>query len=143
MAIDGKAEIDLPAMLALADKKYTDTIAASEAQLPSLREELNQALVANGQAVAGPGTGEDINSIDVDALSEDLNNALASRDKRLSQQQRDRMQEIVRIRGAIRDIKFIMHQAHFMRGVLMGKFGAERKDDEGVPHLKCVSFACR
>ena len=113
---------------------------ATEAQFPALREELNKALIANGDAAIGPGSGEDLGAIDVDAMSDDLSSALASKDKKISQHQRDRLQNIVRVRSAMRDLKFILHHAHFMRGVLMGKLGAVLKGDEGPFLLR--PFVC-
>jgi hypothetical protein len=100
---------------------------------------------------AAAGTADD--AIDIDALAaEDLSADDMSADessvdeavvtvgakkkkkgkKKLTQQERDRVAELLRLRAGIREYQLVMHQALFMKGVLYGKKGEESKALEGM-----------
>ena len=123
--------LDIPLLLTQIERLYNTCIDIAEDQLPILRAELEKLLVANSSGAVG--TEED--AIDVDAMSADdlsLDGAANGRGKKMSQQQRDRVQEVLRIKGAVRDVQLTLHQAWFMKGMLYGMQGEDSKALEGT-----------
>lgn len=130
--------LDIPATLLQVERLYDSAIDMAQAQLPALREELNRLLVANGDKAAS--SEDDIIDVDADESSDDASGP-SNRDnqRRMTQHQRDRLQDIQRMRAAIRDVKLTLHQAWFMKGLMFGKKGPECKASEGECNAGCCS----